>query len=87
MNEPLSKKLYDALVVLNEGPQTVYDVAGSLFNERYGITANRAGGRLQRLKRLGLVENNGRAWRITSAGRAALTACDAALSPHQGGGK
>jgi hypothetical protein len=68
----LTKKIRDALVVLREGPQTVYDVAESLFNERYGITASRAGGRLQALKRLGLAANSDRIWRITDDGRAAL---------------
>lgn len=68
----LTKKMRDALVVIAHGPMTVYDVAGSLFNERYGITATRAGGRLQCLKRIGLVENKDRIWSITPAGRRAL---------------
>lgn len=70
----LSQKLWDVLVLLYHGPHGVYDVAGSLFNERYGITASRAGGRLQALKRAGLATNDGRVWRITDAGRKEIEA-------------
>lgn len=68
----ISKKMRDALVCLGQGPQTVYEIAGSLFNEKYGLMASRAGGRLQCLKRMGLAANDGRVWRVTDAGRAAL---------------
>lgn len=71
--ESLSPKLHDALVALSAGAMTVYDLAGSLFNERYGITASRAGGRLQLLKRRGFAERVGRVWRITPAGRRSLS--------------
>lgn len=72
-SKPLSQKLWSTLVALSRFQSaTVYDIAGALFNERYGITASRAGGRLQSLKRMGYATNNERAWSITETGRTAL---------------
>lgn len=74
---PLTPKLREALALLDEKPRTVYDVAGALFRERYGLTASRAGGRLQALKRMGFAVNGKgiatpSVWTITDAGREAL---------------
>jgi predicted transcriptional regulator len=76
MTAKLTKKMRDALVLLREGPQTVYELSGSLFNERYGLCASRAGGRLQTLKRQGFVRLDGKIWRITEVGRRALAGGD-----------
>ncbi len=73
----LTRKQREALNELlsygRSGWCTAYDLASSLFGERYGITAGRARGRLMILKRLGLAENNSvGGWRITEAGCKAL---------------